>query len=256
MPCARSLRGRGAASSEPVRDADRKVVLKPQATGPVAIWDGGQSVRPWNTIAFTTSPDAARGGGFCRQRGVDRALALSRDPLHAQVREQWNLLHGAGAKLHTSIPVVIETFTFLDRNANRGVALTWRESIYKPGTVKILPCELRDLQQSSEYFRHADLYKLSAVDATSFAIMKRARIRRAYTFDHHFAAVGFRFVGIVKDWPALWAQRHMPAKNTLTAADPKYSRNGFRRSSPPSAIARTMTDPLRDLYSVGQQANV
>src|SRR5437660_8954835 len=88
------------------------------------------------------------------------ALALSRDPLHAQAREQWNLLHGAGAKLHTSIPVVIETFT---------------ESIYKPGTVKILPCELRDLQQSWEYFRHADLYKLSAVDATSFAIMKRAR---------------------------------------------------------------------------------
>jgi len=75
------------------------------------------------------------------------------------------------------------------------VALTWRESIYKPGTVKILPCELRDLQQSWEYFRHADLYKLSAVDATSFAIMKRARIRLAYTFDHHFAAVGFRFVG-------------------------------------------------------------
>ena len=56
------------------------------------------------------------------------ALALSRDPLHAQAREQWNLLHGAGAKLHTSIPVVIETFTFLDRNANWDVALTSRES--------------------------------------------------------------------------------------------------------------------------------
>jgi len=67
------------------------------------------------------------------------ALALSRDPLHAQAREQWNVLRGAGAKLHTSIPVVIETFTFLDRNANRDVALTWRESIYKPGTVKSFP---------------------------------------------------------------------------------------------------------------------
>ena len=110
-------------------------------------------------------------------------------------------MHGVGAKLHTSIPVVIETFTFLDRNANRDVALPWRESIYKPGAVKILPYELCDLQQSWEYFRHADLYKLSAVvtggvnprsaifarvltavhsvDATSFAIMKRARIRLA-----------------------------------------------------------------------------
>jgi len=122
------------------------------------------------------------------------ALALSRDPLHAPAREQWELLQGAGAKLHTSIPVVIETFTFLDRNANRDVALTWKEAVYKRGTVKILPCGLRDLEQSWTYFRRSDLHKLSAVDATSFAIMKRARIRLAYTFDRHFAVAGFRLV--------------------------------------------------------------
>jgi predicted nucleic acid-binding protein len=122
------------------------------------------------------------------------ALALLRDPLHARAREQWDLLHRAGAKLHTSVPVVIETFTFLDRNANRDVALTWREAIYRPQTVKILPCELRDLEESWKYFRRADLHKLSAVDATSFAIMRRSRMRLAYTFDHHFAVVGFRLV--------------------------------------------------------------
>ncbi len=55
------------------------------------------------------------------------ALALSRDPLHARAREQWELLLGAGARLHTSVPVVIETFTFLDRNATRDVALAWKE---------------------------------------------------------------------------------------------------------------------------------
>ena len=122
------------------------------------------------------------------------ALALSRNPLHPQARQQWELLQGGGAKLHTSVPVVIETFTFLDRNANRDVALAWKESISKPGTVQILPCELRDLEQSWEYFRRADLHRLSAVDATSFVIMKRVRIRLAYTFDHHFAVVGFRLV--------------------------------------------------------------
>ena len=122
------------------------------------------------------------------------ALALSRDPLHLPAREQWERLHEAGARLHTSVPVVIETFTFLDRNANRDVALAWKEAVYKPGTVQILPCELRDLEQSWEYFRRTDLHKLSAVDATSFAIMKRERIRLAYAFDHHFAVVGFRLV--------------------------------------------------------------
>ncbi len=122
------------------------------------------------------------------------ALALSRDPLHAQAREQWDLLRAAGARLHTSVPVVIETFTFLDRNANRDVALAWKDSVARPGTLNILPCDLRDLQRSWEYFRRGDLHKLSAVDATSFAIMKRAQIRLAYTFDHHFAVVGFRMV--------------------------------------------------------------
>ncbi len=122
------------------------------------------------------------------------ALALSRDPLHAQARAQWEMLHAAGAKLHTSVPVVIETFTFLERNANRDVALAWKSSIYERGIVKILPCELRDLEQSWEYFRRTDLHKLSAVDATSFAIMKRARIRLAFAFDYHFAVAGHRLV--------------------------------------------------------------
>lgn len=123
------------------------------------------------------------------------ALALSRDPLHARARDQWDVLQGSGAKLHTSVPVVIETFTFLERNAHRDVALAWKESIYQPGLVRLLPCELRDLAQSWEYFQRKDLHKLSAVDATSFAIMKRVRIRLAFAFDHHFAVVGFRLVG-------------------------------------------------------------
>ena len=114
------------------------------------------------------------------------ALALSRDPLHERAREQWDLLCAAGARLHTSVPVVIETFTFLDRNANRdrfGVEGVGDGT----GALEILPCELRDQQRSWEYFRRSDLHKLSAVDATSF-------IRLAYTFDHHFAVVRFRMV--------------------------------------------------------------
>ena len=135
-----------------------------------------------------------RGEAVFVDSGAWIALALSRDPLHPQALEWWELLREAGARLHTSVPVVIETFTFIDRNANRHVALAWKEAICRPDIVKILPCELRDLEQSWDYFRRADLHKLSAVDATSFAIMKRARIRVAYTFDHHFAVVGFRLV--------------------------------------------------------------
>ena len=122
------------------------------------------------------------------------ALALSRDPLHADARSRWERLQGAGAKLRTSVPVVIETFTFLDRNANRDVALAWKETIYEPRAIAILPCGLRDLERSWDYFRRKDLHKLSVVDAISFVLMKQERIRFAYSFDHHFAAAGFRLV--------------------------------------------------------------
>lgn len=120
------------------------------------------------------------------------ALALSRDPQHVQAREQWEALQGAGAKLRTSVPVVLETFTFLDRNANRDVALAWKDSLEQPGLVEILACEMRDLASAWPFFHRKDLHKLSAVDATSFAIMKRAKIRVAFTFDRHFAIAGFR----------------------------------------------------------------
>lgn len=120
------------------------------------------------------------------------ALALVRDPLHSNAREQWEALQRVGARLHTSIPVVIETFTFLDRNTNRDVAIAWKDSITATRRIRILACNLRDLEQSWDYFLLRELHKLSAVDATSFAIMRRAGIHTAFTFDYHFLAAGFR----------------------------------------------------------------
>jgi predicted nucleic acid-binding protein len=76
------------------------------------------------------------------------ALALSRDPLHKQALETWGTLQAAGAKLLTSVPVTIETFTFLYRNANPDVALAWKDSVYGLAGLKLLPCELTDLEES------------------------------------------------------------------------------------------------------------
>lgn len=123
------------------------------------------------------------------------ALALTRDPLHGRAHEIWEMLLGMGARLFTSIPVVLETLTFLDRNANRDVALAWKDSLEIRRDLEVLECRLDDLRRSWAYFARHDLHKLSAVDATSFAIMKRKKIKEAFAFDHHFAAVGFRIVG-------------------------------------------------------------
>ena len=123
------------------------------------------------------------------------ALALIRDPLHHRAREAWDTLVGAGARLYTSVPVVLETVTFLERNTARDVALAWKDSLDEVKHLRILACSVANMKQAWKYFARTDLHKLSAVDASSFVLMSRAAIRVVFTFDHHFAAVGFRSVG-------------------------------------------------------------
>jgi uncharacterized protein len=123
------------------------------------------------------------------------ALALTRDPLHAQAREVWEDLQASGARLQTSVPVVLETFTFLDRNTRRDVAITWKDSLQGIPDLKILTVAPADLELAWPYFERRDLHKLSAVDATSFVLMEREQIRIAFSFDHHFSMAGFRLAG-------------------------------------------------------------
>lgn len=123
------------------------------------------------------------------------ALAVVRDPYHARARETWERLLGAGARFHTSIPVVMETFTFLDRNTAREVALAWRDSLGAVPRLKVMPCTAKDLHSAWPYFERRDLHKLSMTNAVSFVLMANAKIRTAFTFDAHFAAAGFRIVG-------------------------------------------------------------
>ena len=123
------------------------------------------------------------------------ALALTRDPLHARARATWEQLVGAGVRFQTSVPVVLETFTFLDRNAARTVALAWEDSLTTVAHLKVLPSTVKELDAAWTYFDRPDLHKLSAVDAISFVLMTQRRIRVAFAFDSHFAAAGFRMVG-------------------------------------------------------------
>jgi hypothetical protein len=76
-------------------------------------------------------------------------------------------ISAAGARLHIPVHVVIGTFTFLDRNTNGDVGLTWKEWVTRPGVIEIFPCQRCDPQRSWEYFRRSDLHRLSAVDASA-----------------------------------------------------------------------------------------
>lgn len=123
------------------------------------------------------------------------ALALTRDPLHPRAVAAWEALLSAGVKFYTSVAVVLETFTFLQRNATQDVAIAWQDSLDRVPRMRVLPCTSRDLKGAWIYFERSDLYKLSAVDALSFVLMTQRRIRRAFAFDSHFDTAGFRMIG-------------------------------------------------------------
>jgi predicted nucleic acid-binding protein len=123
------------------------------------------------------------------------ALALTRDPLHQRASETWAQLASTGARLHTSVSIVVETFTFLDGNATRNVALAWKDSLKAVPRLRVLPCTSRDLEPAWKYFERPEFHKLSVVDALSFVLMAQRRIRVAFAFDGHFTTAGFRMVG-------------------------------------------------------------
>jgi hypothetical protein len=58
--------------------------------------------------------------------------------------------------LQTSVPVILETFTFLDRNAARDVALAWKGSLKTVPHLKVLPSTAKDLELAWAYFERPD----------------------------------------------------------------------------------------------------
>lgn len=123
------------------------------------------------------------------------ALAATQDPFHLRARELWERLRRDSARVVSSTPVVIETFTFLDRNGSRALAQAWAKSLSELRELRLLGCSAVELGQAWQFLEDRRLHRLSLVDATSFVLMKGHGIRRAFTFDHHFAVAGFLTVG-------------------------------------------------------------
>jgi predicted nucleic acid-binding protein len=121
------------------------------------------------------------------------ALFERQDPLHARAAATWEALGRGGARLLTSIPVVLETYTFLDRRSTRELALRWKAGLDEVTRLTVVECTLRDLGEAWPYLERKEFHKLGLVDATSFVLMRRHRVRVAFAFDVHFGIAGFRY---------------------------------------------------------------
>ena len=84
-----------------------------------------------------------------------------------------------------------ETWTFLRRRIGHAGAVGFLDSLDRSVLLEIVAVtpELEDRAWS--WLRKHDERTYSFVDATSFAVMRRLRLREALAFDGDFAAAGF-----------------------------------------------------------------
>lgn len=117
------------------------------------------------------------------------AQRLRSDGWHETAGELANRL--AGGPLATSSAVLAETWTFLRRRADHGVAMRWLDRVRTAPHVSIqrIDADLED--RAWAWLRVHDERPYSFVDATSFALMRKLRITDALAFDGDFAAAGF-----------------------------------------------------------------
>ena len=116
-------------------------------------------------------------------------LIIPQDGRHA---ESTDLLRTVGGTaLVTSNHVRAETWTTLRRRAGHRVAVGFLDRIESAPRLR-LEFAGRELEaEALTWLRRHDEREYSFVDATSFALMRRLRIREALAFDGHFAAAGF-----------------------------------------------------------------
>jgi uncharacterized protein len=93
--------------------------------------------------------------------------------------------------LATTNLVLGETWTFLRRRVGHACAMTWLDRVLVETTTRIerIGADVED--EAWAWLRRHDERPFSFVDATSFALMRKLRLREALAFDGDFAAAGF-----------------------------------------------------------------
>src|SRR5688500_12308499 len=116
------------------------------------------------------------------------AMRYARDARHDPARRIWEA--GPGP-LITTDAVLGETWTFLRRRSGHGRAVQFLDAATRLTTLTVRHVDEEIVTEAWRWLRRRDERTYSYVDATSFAVMRRLRVRDALAFDGDFAAAGF-----------------------------------------------------------------
>lgn len=115
-------------------------------------------------------------------------LRFRRDARHVPARDIWQA--GTGPLVTTSL-VIGETWTFLNRRAGHQRAAEFLDAAHGLSRLTIRHVDEDAEADAWRWLRRHDEHAYSFVDATSFVLMRRLRLREALAFDGDFTAAGF-----------------------------------------------------------------
>ena len=124
--------------------------------------------------------------------GAFLARHLAKDQYHRQANTFWDSIQKKSEACVTSNFVLDETFTLLGRRAGSSFAAQRARNIYTSESLDILRPSREDELKAIGFFEKYSDQHLSFTDCVSFVLMKIKKIKRVFTFDHHFQLAGFQ----------------------------------------------------------------
>jgi uncharacterized protein len=114
------------------------------------------------------------------------------DPNHPRARQAFGQLRTEDARLVTHAYVVVEVVALVQRRLGLATVRRFVDDLLP--VIEVLPVDATLHAEALEALLAADRRDLSLVDRTSFLVMRRHGIGRAFTFDTDFAAAGFEVI--------------------------------------------------------------
>ena len=119
----------------------------------------------------------------------------ARDQYHQVALSAWQRLASLPWQCYTSNFVLNESFSLLARRTSYAFTAKRARWLMVSGELTILrPAQEDELKALDLFSKFAD-QRVSYTDCISFALMRRHRLSRAFTFDRHFSDAGF------ETWP-------------------------------------------------------
>ena len=124
--------------------------------------------------------------------GAFLARHLSKDQNHRQAISFWKSIQKKGEACVTSNFVLDETLTLLGRRAGYGFAAQRARNIYASESLTIIRPDKNDELKAIDFFEKYSDHRLSFTDCISVVLMQNKKIKRVFSFDHHFQILGFQ----------------------------------------------------------------